>query len=146
MEQQQIRQSKKKSDYMDKSNLVREKHREIKDNIDRLERKASKGPKSSDFIEPKVQGLWRVAMSSNFTADELSSLKIELLHYESRLLKLRSMHSEHAFTLEKYKNADHGDKHNEKINSLEENIKKQSRKVEKIQETIEKKIFKHTEL
>lgn len=95
---------------MDKTNQLRAQHREIKDNMDRLERIASKGPNSTDFVEPKVQGLWRIALESNFSADELSSLKVELLHYESRLLKLRHMHSEHAISLEKYKNAAHNDK------------------------------------
>ncbi len=126
--------------------MLRKKHREIKENINRLEKKASKGPSSTDFIEPKVQGLWKIALDSNFTADELSSLKVELLHYESRLLKLRSMHIEHAMVMEKYKSADHGDKKNDKLDSLEENIKKQSRKVEKLHETIEKRLFRHSEL
>lgn len=37
-------------------------------------------------------------------------------------------------------------KHADKLNHLEENIKKQSRKVEKMQDTLERKLFKHTEL
>lgn len=135
----------KQNSFLHKSNQLREKHRDIKDNFDRLERIAAKGPKSQDFIEPKVQGLWRIAVSSNFTADELASLKVELLHYESRLLKLRHMHAEHALSMEKHKNAKHGDKADtHKI--MEENIKKQTRKVEKIQEQVEKRIFKHSEL
>lgn len=135
----------KHNSHLHKSNQLRDKHRNIKDNFDRLERIASKGPKSQDFIEPKVQGLWRVALSSKFTADELASLKVELLHYESRLLKLRHMHAEHALSMEKNKNAQHGDKANTH-KMMEENIKKQTRKVEKIQEEVEKRIFKHSEL
>jgi alpha-2-macroglobulin receptor-associated protein len=106
----------------------------------------ARGSNSSDFIEPKVQGLWRIAQAGNFTADELSSIKIELHHFESRFLKLRSMHAEHALTMEKYKSVKPGDKHNDRIDELEGKIKKQSRKVEKIQEDLEKKLFKHTEL
>uniref|UniRef100_A0A023ER05 Putative alpha 2-macroglobulin receptor-associated protein n=1 Tax=Aedes albopictus TaxID=7160 RepID=A0A023ER05_AEDAL len=135
----------KQNSFLHKSNQLREKHRDIKDNFDRLERIAAKGPKSQDFIEPKVQGLWRIAVSSNFTADELASLKVELLHYESRLLKLRHMHAEHALSMEKHKNAQHGDKA-DTHKMMEENIKKQTRKVEKIQEQVEKRIFKHSEL
>ncbi|XP_053696392.1 alpha-2-macroglobulin receptor-associated protein [Sabethes cyaneus] len=135
----------KQNAYLHKSNQLREKHREIRDNFDRLERVASKGPNSQDFIEPKVQGLWRVALDSNFTANELASLKVELLHYESRLLKLRHMHAEHALSMEKHKHAKHGDKA-DTHKMMEENIKKQTRKVEKIQENVENRIFKHSEL
>uniref|UniRef100_A0A182R8A4 Alpha 2-macroglobulin receptor-associated protein n=1 Tax=Anopheles funestus TaxID=62324 RepID=A0A182R8A4_ANOFN len=129
--------------YLHKSNQLREKHREIRDNFDRLDRIASKGPNSQDFVEPKVQGLWRVALASDFSADELASLKVELLHYESRLLKLRHMHAEHALSLEKHIQSDaKADTHK----LMEDNIKKQTRKVEKIQEEVERRIFKHSEL
>lgn len=106
----------------------------------------AKSASGSDFIEPKVQGLWRVAQAGNFTADELASIKVELHHYESRFLKLRSMHAEHALSMEKYKSSKTGDKHNERIEELEGKIKKQSRKVEKLGDDLEKKLSKHTEL
>lgn len=93
----------KNNNYLDSANLLRAKHQDIRDNFDRLERVSAKGPNSQEFIEPKVQGLWRIASNSNFTADELASLKVELLHYESRLLKLRHLHAEHALNREKYK-------------------------------------------
>ncbi|XP_053680930.1 alpha-2-macroglobulin receptor-associated protein [Anopheles nili] len=129
--------------FLHQSNQLRDKHREIRDNFDRLDRIASKGPNSQDFVEPKVQGLWRVAIASDFSADELASLKVELLHYESRLLKLRHMHAEHALSLEKHKQSDaKADTHR----LMEDNIKKQTRKVEKIQEEVERRIFKHAEL
>ena len=131
--------------YENHINEVREHHRGIKDHYDRLERLVSSGPHSLDFIEPKVQGLWRVAQASNFTDKELSSIKSELHHFESRLLKLRHLHAEHALQKEKYKNEKHKDKSN-RFEDMEDTIKKQSRKVEKIQENIEKTIFKHTEL
>lgn len=131
--------------YENHINEVREHHRGIKDHYDRLERLVSSGPHSQDFIEPKVQGLWRVAQASNFTDKELSSIKSELHHFESRLLKLRHLHAEHALQKEKYKNEKHKDKSN-RFEDMEDTIKKQSRKVEKIQENIEKTIFKHTEL
>lgn len=108
-----------------------------------MERIVSKGSNSSDFIEPKVQGLWRIAQESNFTADQLASIKVELHHFESRFFKLRQMHAEHALSLSLEK---HGDKHYEKIDELEAKIKKQSRKVEKLQENLEKRIFTHSEL
>lgn len=130
---------------MAKANKVRDKHREIRDNADRLERLTARGSNSSDFIEPKVQGLWRVAQAGNFSVDELASIKVELHHFESRFLKLRSMHAEHALKMEKYKSTKSGDKH-DRLDDLEGKIKKQSRKVEKIQEELERKLMKHTEL
>jgi hypothetical protein len=136
----------KHQEYMSKVNDVRDKHREIRDNADRLERLTARGSNESDFIEPKVQGLWRIAQAGNFTPDELASIKIELHHFESRFLKLRTMHAEHALTMEKNKAIKPGDKHYDRIEELEVKIKKQSRKVEKIQEDLEKKLMKHTEL
>lgn len=133
----------KHEEYVSKANQVRDKHREIRDNLDRLERVVGRASNPSDFIEPKVQGLWRIAMESNFTVDQLASIKVELHHFESRFLKLRHMHAEHALSLEKYK---HGDKHQEKLEELEGKIKKQSRKVEKLQEDLEKRLRIHSEL
>lgn len=119
----------KHREFFSKANEVREKHREIRDNVDRLERLASRGSNDSDFIEPKVQGLWRVAQAGNFTADELSSIKVELHHFESRFLKLRTMHAEHALTMEKYKSVKPYDKDFDRLDELEGKIQKQSRKV-----------------
>ena len=93
----------KNNNYLNDVNLVREKHRDIRDNYDRLERAAARGPSNKEFIEPRVQSLWRIAAHSNFSVDELASLKVELQHYESRLLKLRHLHAEHALNKEKYK-------------------------------------------
>ncbi|XP_005178016.1 alpha-2-macroglobulin receptor-associated protein [Musca domestica] len=134
-----------RSKYESSINEVRDHHRGIKDHYERLERLVSSGPHSQDFIEPKVQGLWRVAQTSNFSEKELASIKTELHHFESRLLKLRHLHAEHALLREKYKDEKHKDKSN-RFEDMEETLKKQTRKVEKIQESIEKRIFKHTEL
>ncbi|XP_018785119.1 PREDICTED: alpha-2-macroglobulin receptor-associated protein [Bactrocera latifrons] len=126
-------------------NKLRDHHHGIKDHYERLERLVSSGPHSQEFVEPKVQGLWRVAQASNFTEKELSSIKYELHHFESRLLKLRNLHAEHAMQKEKYKNEKQKDKSG-RFEDMEDHIKKQTRKVEKIQDTIEKTIFRHSEL
>lgn len=91
----------KQSDYVSHENLVRKQHRELRDNLDYLERKAAKAPNSQEFIEPRVQELWRVASASNFSTDELASLKVEMMHYESRLLKLRHLNAELALFKER---------------------------------------------
>lgn len=135
----------KHEEYVGKANQVREKHREIRDNIDRLERVVARGSNASEFVEPKVQGLWRIAQESDFNAEQLASIKVELHHFESRFLKLRHMHAEHALTMEKFKNAKTGDKQHDKLSELESKIHKQSRKVEKLQDDLEKRLRK-TEL
>lgn len=57
-------------------NDFRTKGREVKDGFDRLERLAAQGPNHKEFIEPKVQNLWMQAVKSNFTRDEIESLRV----------------------------------------------------------------------
>ncbi|XP_038220008.1 alpha-2-macroglobulin receptor-associated protein isoform X1 [Zerene cesonia] len=135
-------------DYIDKSNLVRDKHRGLRDGFDRLERIAARGPANKEFIEPKVQGLWKMAAAANFTVDELASLKVELQHYESRLLKLRTLHADHVSKLEKHhsKVAATGDKMDH-FADTQQTIKKHTLKVEKMHADLEGRIMaRHTEL
>lgn len=142
--------NKPKKDYIDRVNLLRDKHNEIKDGFDRLHQIAAKGPASKEFLEPKVQGLWKIALESNFTPSELESLRTELLHYENRLLKLRHLQVEHALHEEKYKSKEKmniagGKTHASSM--MSDNIKKHARKVEKIHLDLETRIMqKHIEL
>ncbi|PZC78934.1 hypothetical protein B5X24_HaOG217024 [Helicoverpa armigera] len=135
-------------DFIDKANLIRDKHNDLRDGYDRLQRVIAKAPNNKEFIEPKVQGLWKIAVAANFTTEELASLKVELQHYESRLLKLRHLQANNVSNREKHKSkvAGAGDK----INHFEEQeqlIKKHSRKVEKLHADLESKILsRHTEL
>ncbi|OWR50218.1 hypothetical protein KGM_210738 [Danaus plexippus plexippus] len=135
-------------DYVDKANLVREKHRGLRDGYDRLQRIAARGPTNREFIEPKVQGLWKIATAANFTVDELASLKVELQHYENRLLKLRTLHADHVSNLGKHhsKVAAAGDKM-DYFADQQQMIKKHTLKVEKLHQDIESRIMaRHTEL
>ncbi|XP_030763749.1 alpha-2-macroglobulin receptor-associated protein [Sitophilus oryzae] len=138
----------KHKDYLDRANMIRQQHRDIKDGYDHLDKLAASGPASKEFVEPKVQGLWRIALQSNFTPSELQSLKEELLHYENRLLKLRHMQADHAIKEDKYNKKEKitGEKsHGFKM--AEETIRKQARKVDKIHLDIETKIMqRHIEL
>lgn len=127
-------------------NEVRDKHRELRDNADRLERMTARGSNHSEFIEPKVQGLWRMAQAGKFSAEELASIKVELHHFEARFLKLRTMHAEHALTMEKYKSVKPGDKQHDRVSDLEGKIQKQSRKVEKLGAELEKRLLRRSEL
>lgn len=134
-------------DHVGKANLLRTHHRDIKDSYDRLNRIATKGPKSQDFIEPKVQGLWRMAVDANFSPDELASLKTELLHYENRLLKLRHLQAEAALGQERYGDKRLNGQKNDGAELMEDTIKKHARKVEKLHDYLESRISaKHSEL
>ncbi|XP_015111684.1 alpha-2-macroglobulin receptor-associated protein [Diachasma alloeum] len=131
----------KKVDYIATANLLREKHIEIKSGYDNLDRLTAQGKNHQEFVEPKVQGLWRIAKKAQFTKDELASLKEELRHYETRLLKLRHLHTEAA--LEAARNG----KDYDADNSTKQNIKKHARTVEKLHADIESRILeRHTEL
>ncbi|KAK5649322.1 hypothetical protein RI129_000351 [Pyrocoelia pectoralis] len=135
-------------DYVHKANLLREKHGDLRDGFDRLHRMASKGPNSKEFVEPKVEGLWKIALDTDFSSEELESLRIELLHYENRLLKLRHLQAEAALNEDRRKEKEQlsGGK-SDGILMLEDNIKKQARKVEKIHLDLETRIMqKHIEL
>lgn len=136
-----------KKDHTAKANELRNHHRDLKDSYDRLNRIASKGPKSQDFVEPKVQGLWRIAVESNFSADELASLKTELLHYENRLLKLRHLQAEAALGQQRYGDKKVTGHKSDGEEVMEETIKKHARKVEKLHDYLSKRITnKHSEL
>lgn len=135
-------------EYLDKVNMLRDKHSDLREGYDRLGRMASRGPNSKDFVDPKVQGLWKIAVDSDFTNDELGSLQIELMHYETRLLKLRHMQAESALNEELHRiktNTVHGSK--DTASYLADDIKKQARKVEKLHMDLETRILqKHVEL
>ncbi|XP_054266492.1 alpha-2-macroglobulin receptor-associated protein [Macrosteles quadrilineatus] len=140
-----VEQGNEESNYIEKANELRDKHRDLRDGYDRLHRLSVKGPKSNEFVEPKVQGLWKLATETNFTADELESLKVELAHYEKRLLKLRHLQVEAALAADSRKKMA-GDKLTlSDVN--DETIKKQARKVEKLHLDLEARIMqKHIEL
>lgn len=134
--------------YLQKVNALRGKHQDIKENFDRLQLLASQGPDSKDFVEPKVQGLWRIALESNFTPDELESLRVELRHYENRLLKLRHLQVEAVLHEEKHKEKEklYGAK-TPGMQQLHDDIKKHARKVDKLHVDLESRIMqRHVEL
>ncbi|ERL83346.1 hypothetical protein D910_00246 [Dendroctonus ponderosae] len=108
-------------DHLDHVNLIREHHKQIKEGFDHLDKLSGSGPASKEFVEPKVQG---------------------------KLLKLRHMQVEHALNEAKYnkKQKFSGEKSNGQ-KMMEDNIKKQARKVDKIHLDIETKIMqRHIEL
>ena len=51
---------------------------EIRNGFDRLDRLTAKGPNHKEFVEPKIQGLWRIVLQSEFSPEERSSLKVDI--------------------------------------------------------------------
>ncbi|XP_012163544.1 alpha-2-macroglobulin receptor-associated protein [Bombus terrestris] len=132
----------KQLDYLEKASLLRGKHLEIRNGFDRLDRLTAKGPNHKEFIEPKVQDLWRIVLKSQFSPEERASLKEELLHYEGRLLKLRHLHTEAALEA-----ARQGKPYDIENSTMEHHIKKHSRTVQKLHADLETRILqRHSEL
>jgi len=71
-------------------NTLDGKAKALKDDYARLHR-LSTNTQPTEFVEPKVKGLWKLAQEADFTTEELESLKAELHHYEKRLEKLHHL-------------------------------------------------------
>ncbi|KAL7297151.1 hypothetical protein TKK_0009570 [Trichogramma kaykai] len=128
-------------EYHDNAKLIKQKHLEVRSGFDHLERIAAKAPKHNEFVDPKVQELWHMAKESKFSEQELESLREELFHYETRLLKLRHMHTEAALEA-----ARKGKDYYPDASSYNQ-IKIHTRDIEKMHQDIEEKIYsKHGEL
>merc|ERR1711971_527602 len=76
------------------SNEISKKGKDLKSNYDRLHRLATNQGEEREFEEPKVSGLWKLALKSNFTMLELESIREELVHYQKRLEKMRFIERE----------------------------------------------------
>ena len=74
-------------------NTLDGKAKALKDDYERLHR-LSTNSQPTEFVEPKVRGLWKLAQEADFTMEELESLKQELQHYEKRLEKLHHLKAE----------------------------------------------------
>ncbi|XP_014205942.1 alpha-2-macroglobulin receptor-associated protein [Copidosoma floridanum] len=126
-----------KKDYLSKANMLKNMHLDLRSQYDHLEGITSKGPGYKEFVEPKVQLLWKMALEAKFSHQELESLKEELLHYETRLIKLRQMHTDAALEAARQGKDQPNDTH----------IKRHVLSVEKLHNEIQDKILsKHTEL
>ncbi|XP_065567787.1 alpha-2-macroglobulin receptor-associated protein-like [Artemia franciscana] len=90
--------------------LIRQKHRSLKDNYNRLHKMSLSGPNGKDFVEPKVQALWKSALQTNFSSEELESLHTELKHYENRIVKLHYLEGQSAALKEKKMDSIYSDK------------------------------------
>ena len=62
-------------------NEIGERGKELTANYGRLHRLATNRGEEGEFEEPKVAGLWKMAMNSNFTSFELESIREELVSH-----------------------------------------------------------------
>uniref|UniRef100_UPI00398F4623 alpha-2-macroglobulin receptor-associated protein n=1 Tax=Pristiophorus japonicus TaxID=55135 RepID=UPI00398F4623 len=67
---------------------LKDKHRNVQASFERLRTLIHQGyDENSEFSEPRVLELWDMAKRSNFTGDELDSIKEELKHFETKIEK-----------------------------------------------------------
>merc|ERR1712059_97347 len=101
--------------------------KDLKQNYDRLHRLATNQPVENQFGEPKVAGLWRLALTAKFEPTELESLRQELVHYERRLEKMRFLEAE--------------------LRLVDRRLGKHTEEVAKLRESLESKnLARHNEL
>jgi hypothetical protein len=51
---------------------------EVRSGYDHLEGITAKGPNHKEFVDPKVQKLWGIAVDAKFSSAELESLKVKI--------------------------------------------------------------------
>merc|ERR1712156_592134 len=74
-------------------NTLDGKSKKIKQDYERLHRLAT-NTNPTEFSEPKVKILWKLAQEADFDTAEMESLKQEMHHYEKRLQKLHNLKAE----------------------------------------------------
>ncbi|XP_066473808.1 alpha-2-macroglobulin receptor-associated protein [Tiliqua scincoides] len=121
-----------------KHSELREKLHSINHGFERLRRVAHQGYDStSEFEEPRVIDLWDLAKSTNFTEEELDSLREELKHFEAKVEKHHHYQKQLELSHQKLKHVEgmgdkeHLSRNKEKYAQLEEKTKELGYKVKK---------------
>ncbi|XP_073430663.1 alpha-2-macroglobulin receptor-associated protein isoform X1 [Dendrobates tinctorius] len=136
---------------------LKEKLRSINQGFDRLRKISHEGFNGErDFNEPRVNDLWDMARSANFSPSELESFKEELKHFETKIEKHQHYQKQLEISQEKLKHiAGSGDKEHikkskEKYNALTDKIKELGYKVKKHLQDLTSRVSKdglpHNEL
>lgn len=99
------------------ANTLDGKAKDLKDDYARLHR-LSTNTNPTEFIEPKVKGLWKLAQEADFTDEELESLRQELHHYEKRVEKLHQLKAETQLVNDEKKMARKLAKHLDSVDKL----------------------------
>ncbi|XP_037069031.1 alpha-2-macroglobulin receptor-associated protein-like, partial [Pollicipes pollicipes] len=133
--------------YSDYKSRINELHETVRQGYDRLHVASISGLAGRDFTEPKVDGLWQIALKADFNAEELDSLRVELKHFEERLKKLRHIQLEMLGADQRHGFDRDPPEKSEGRKVYDRKIRDQERHVEKLQLMLEDKILnRHTEL
>jgi len=132
------------------TNEIHKTAKEVKRGYDRLHKLATNQAGDDEFNEPKVNGLWMLALQADFEPAELESLRTELVHYERRITKMQFLKAELQLVDERHGGKYGMDGDNEKAegrNVMDRKLKKHSEAISKIHEDLENKIMaRHAEL
>jgi len=131
------------------TNEITRKAKDLKGNYDRLHRLATNQGVEHMFKEPKVAGLWKLALLAKFEPEELESLREELSHYEKRLEKMHFIKAELQLVNERHggKYGLDDDDKTEGRRMLDRKLSKHTEAVSKLHESLEGKIMaRHNEL
>merc|ERR1740131_411155 len=131
------------------TNEYHKKGKAIKRDYERLHRLATNQPLESPFNEPKVAGLWKLALEAKFEPEELESLRQELAHYETRLEKMHFLEAELRLVDERHggKFGPDDDDKTEGRSIMDRKLEKHISHVAKLHETLEGRIIaRHNEL
>uniref|UniRef100_A0A8C5P6C7 LDL receptor related protein associated protein 1 n=1 Tax=Leptobrachium leishanense TaxID=445787 RepID=A0A8C5P6C7_9ANUR len=124
-------------EYVVKEDVLHSKHTDLKDKLqsinqgyERLRKLSHEGYEiGAEFIQPRVNELWEMAKTSNFSEAELDSFKEELKHFETKLEKHQHYQKQLEISHEKLKHVaesgdqDHLIKSKEKYTMLTDKIK-----------------------
>lgn len=137
---------KEEFDIRDSNEVIRA-AKDLKQNYDRLHRLATNQPIENHFAEPKVAGLWRLALAAKFDPEELESLRQELVHYERKLDKMRFLKAELKLVDERHGGKYDDDDKPEGRRIMDRKLAKHTEEVVKIHESLESSILaRHNEL
>jgi len=127
------------------TNEISKKGKDLKTNYDRLHRLATNQAEDNQFEEPKVAGLWKLALNSNFTLLELESIREELVHYQKRLEKMRFLERELQLVDDRQVGKDEDKTEGRKV--MDRKLAKHVETVSKLHDSLEGKILaRHNEL
>lgn len=132
------------------TNEIHKTAKEVKRGYDRLHKLAINQAGEDEFNEPKVNGLWKLALDADFEPAELESLRMELVHYERRITKMQFLKAELQLVDERHGGKYGLDGDNDKAegrNMMDRKLAKHTEAITKIHEDLENKIMaRHAEL
>ncbi|XP_051876151.1 alpha-2-macroglobulin receptor-associated protein [Pristis pectinata] len=117
---------------------LKDKHRNVQESFERLRKLIHQGyDGDSEFSEPRVLELWDMAKQSNFSDEELDSIKEELKHFEAKIEKHQHYQEQLDLSHQKLKHVEtigdkeHLSRNKEKYKILTEKTKELGYKVKK---------------